>query len=216
MFWIFPTLVGVNHFALSAWSSFYSAFDFTQKTEYLAWMNTVFFQTSFTILRFMYPQNPFELSKYFLMYILHDTAHLLFYDHRPMYYVHHALAILLSYMSRWMSYHHALEIMNAAAFLEASNILLGTAWLLNRAGYGAHIGTKILGGFALVAYILLRNVFFPSYLFLYTSYRTQLLLAAFIPMNLYWSWKLVAFVRRIGKPKSVFNNDTEQTKRRMP
>ena len=94
-----------------------------------------------------------------------------------------------------MPYEYALAIMNAAAFLEASNILLGIVWLLNRAG---RKNVKILGGLSILAYVLLRNVFYPYYLFWYAPRFVAMIMSVFIPMNAYWTWKLVKYVRRLG------------------
>lgn len=198
MFWtffLFPTLLAVNHTLLTAVAPFYNAFDFRQSCEYLAWMNTVFFQSTFTALRFAYPNSTHELSIYFLMYILHDTAHLTFYNTQNLYYIHHGVAAAIAIGSHWLPHTYALATLNAAAFLEASNILLGITWLLNRAGYK---NVKIIGGLSVVTYALLRNVFYPYYLFWHAPQFVAIIMSVFVPMNAFWTWKLVKYVRRIG------------------
>jgi len=195
MFWtvfVFPTLLAVNHNLLTAVAPFYTAFDFRQSSEYLGWINMVFFQTTFTAFRFAYPTSTQELSTYFLMYTLYDTAHLTLYNTEPMYYVHHAISAMIAIGSRWMPHEYALATLNAAAFLEASNILLGIVWLLKRAG---RKNVTILGGLAFVTYALLRNVFYPYYLFWYAPRFIAIVMSVFVPMNAYWTWKLVRYIR---------------------
>jgi hypothetical protein len=198
MFWtffIFPTLLAGNHLLLSETTSFYSAFDFKEKCEYLAWINTVFFQTTFTGFRLLYPMNPYDISVYFLMYTLHDSAHLTFYTRQPVYYVHHAVSSLMAIAGWGLPYHYALAMMNAASFLESSNILLGAVWLLNRAG---RKNLEVLGGVATFLYIVLRNVMYPYYLFWHAPRFVAILMSVFIPLNTYWTWKLVRYIRRLG------------------
>jgi hypothetical protein len=204
MYWsifLFPTLLAGNHLILSSYAPFYDAFESRQKYEYLAWMNTVFFQSTFTLLRYTYPDDLHMMAGYFLIYIAHDTAHLTFYDKRPLYYVHHGVASLIALSSPFIPRYYAMSAMSAGSFLESSNILLGITWLLHRAGYE----TKILGGVSLVTYLTLRNICYPWYLFYYAPRYVQIVMSLFIPMNLYWSWKLVKYIRKIS-------NGTTQTK----
>lgn len=193
---VFPSMLLINNSILQRYTGFYTLFSFREKCEYLAWLNTVFFQTSFSILNLMYYSQPQVLVPYFFTYAVYDTLFLPFYNRDALYYVHHILAICLSYIGLYAPLNVVYSITRAVEFLEASNILLGIAWLLNRAGHGKALVTKIIGGVAVIVYLLFRNIMFPLQLF-NTEATLRIALLPFIPMNMYWSWKLIRFYMKI-------------------
>jgi hypothetical protein len=193
---IFPLQAMLTHFTLSATTSFYPRFTLTEKCEWLAWTNTVIFQTSFTIAN-LYGTNPFVLGQYFTIYVINDTLHLLLYNRDPLMYIHHVLSFILAVSQRWMSYDNAYAMTQSGAFLEASNILLGTTWLLNKAGYGKTLAVKILGAISFLVYATLRNVMFPRYIIYFAPKEVgTVMFMLFMPLNLYWTWKIARFIRR--------------------
>lgn len=199
---VFPTLLGANHFLMSAWSPFYNAFNFEQKCEWLAWTNTVIFQTSFTAAYLVFDVPGFDLGFLFLSYILCDSLFLPLYNRDALMYIHHAVAMLVASGSYALGYTD--ETAEVVIYLESSNILLGFTWLLNRAGYGKTLLTKILGAFALLVYVTNRTILFPLQLFSYSPLALMIGMLPFLPMNYYWSWKLIcyyayiAFGRKLG------------------
>jgi hypothetical protein len=66
------------------------------------------------------------------------------------------------------------------------------------------MAVQMLAGAALVVYVMLRTVYFPSYVLFTASWTTLMLMGVFIPMNVFWSWKLMkyyyqmAFVKKEG------------------
>lgn len=103
-----------------------------------------------------------------------------------------------------MSYDNAYAMTQAGAFLEASNILLGTTWLLNRAGYGKTLGVKILGALSFLAYATLRNVMFPMYAIYHAPFEIgTAMFMLFMPLNLYWTWKIARFYMRLLRKVDV-------------
>jgi hypothetical protein len=193
----YPVQILLNHFIASRWFSFYSAFSRVQKYEWLAWANTVIFQTTFTYFYYMgWPV--LDLGFYFLGHVIYDTIFLMFYRTELLMYVHHLLAIGVCGIAYFVGEPVLTEINVAAAMLERTNILLGTVWLLNRAGYGKTLSVQVLGGLALLVYIFLRCVSFPFYVLFDSSWTTLLLMGVFIPMNVFWSWKLIKYYLRIA------------------
>lgn len=193
----YPAQILLNHLIASRWFPFYSEFSRVQKCEWLAWANTVIFQTTFTY--FYYTNWPsLDLGFYFLGHVIYDTAFLLFYRTEPLMYIHHLLAMSVCGIVYFLGEPVLSEINTAASMLERTNILLGTVWLLNRAGYGKTLGVQILGGLALLMYVFLRCVSFPFYVLFLASWTTLLLMGVFIPMNVYWSWKLIKYYYHIA------------------
>ena len=201
MYWtllLFPLHGGLEHLAYSYFSNFYPAFTNAEKCEWIAWTNTVFFQTTFTLAGYLWLDNDAVLlARYFLMYTVYDTIWLTTYSRDKLMYLHHMIAGLYSLSSFWAPAEMIYGISVAARYLEASNILLGTAWLLNRAGYGKSMLVKVVGGLALLVYMFLRNVMFPYQLF-HSSPDVALLLSIFVPLNIFWTWKLAKFYYRIA------------------
>lgn len=164
-------------------------------------MNTVIFQTTFTCLYYSgYPT--LELGFYFLGHVIYDTLFLLMYRTEILMYVHHLLAISVCGIVYFLGEPVMSEINTSASMLERTNILLGTVWLLNRAGYGKSLAVKVLGAFALVVYVFLRMVSFPFYVLFVGSWTTLSLMGIFIPMNVFWSWKLVKYYYHMAFAKN--------------
>lgn len=197
----FPTQIAVGHFVASTWFPFYSDFSATQKYEWLAWTSTVMFQTTFTGLYLLFDMDPLVAGLYFLGHVVYDTAFLSFYNRDVLMYVHHVASIGICAALYFVEGNIVSEVADAVALLECSNILLGTVWLLNRAGYGKTPLVKVLGGVALLVYLALRVGFFPRYLVLFASWPTVALLIIFVPMNFVWSWKLVGYYFHIAFSK---------------
>lgn len=194
-FLAFPTLLAANHLVMSTWSSFYNAFNFVQKCEWLAWTNTVIFQTWFTSAYFLYASASY-LGTTFLAYAVCDTAFLPLYNRDPLMYVHHVLALGVTGIFYWLN---QIDNLSAAViYLESSNILLGVTWLLNRAGFGRSTLTKIIGALALIVYVVNRSVFFPHHVFFIAPKNVMFGMIPFIPMNYYWSWKLMCYYAYIA------------------
>ena len=199
----YPVELLFSHWIALRYFPFYSRFSDVQRCEWLAWVNTVLFQTSFTC--FYYSGwASLDLGFYFLGHVIYDTLFLLMYRTEALMYVHHLLAITVCGIVYFLGEPVLSEINTAASMLERTNILLGTVWLLNRAGYGNTLWVKILGAFALFVYVFFRMVSFPFYLLFLSSWTTLLLMGIFIPMNVFWSWKLMkyyyhmAFDRKAG------------------
>lgn len=199
----YPVQIALGHLIASRWFPFYSHFSSVQKCEWLAWVNTVLFQTSFTY--FYYTGWPsLDLGFYFLGHVAWDTVFLLFYRTEPLMYVHHLLAMAVCGIVYWLGEPVISQVNVAASMLERTNILLGTVWLLNRAGYGKTMAVQMLAGAALIVYVMLRTVYFPYYVLFTASWPVTLLMGMFVPMNVYWSWKLakyyyhMAFVKKDG------------------
>ncbi len=188
---LFPTLLGANHLLMSAWSPFYNAFNFAQKCEWLAWTNTVIFQTSFTGAYLWFGVPGYKLGTFFASYLACDTLFLTLYSRDWLMYFHHLLAGLVMYASYAFGYTD--ETAAAVIYLESSNILLGMSWLLNRAGYGKTAVMKVLGAVALLVYLLNRTILFPTHIFTRTPRGLMFGLLPFVPMNYYWSWRLVCY-----------------------
>jgi hypothetical protein len=199
----YPLQIILNHWIALRWFPFYSTFNSIQKCEWLAWANTVLFQTTFTYFYFAgWPL--LDLGFYFLGHVIYDTLFLLMYRTELLMYAHHLLAIAVCGIVYFLGDPVMSEINIAASMLERTNILLGIVWLLNRAGYGKTMGVQMLAGAALVVYVMIRMVYFPYYVLFTASWTTLLLMSVFIPMNAFWSWKLIkyyyhmAFVRKEG------------------
>lgn len=188
----YPAELLLGHWIALRYFPFYSQFNDVQRCEWLAWVNTVLFQTSFTY--FYYSGwASLDLGFYFLGHVIYDTLFLLFYRTELLMYVHHLLAITVCGIVYFLGEPIITEINIAASMLERTNILLGTVWLLNRAGYGKTAAVQFLAGAALVVYVMLRVVFFPYYLLFTASWTTLSLMGVFIPMNVFWSWKLLKY-----------------------
>lgn len=193
----YPAQIALGHFVASRYFPFYSQFTSVQKCEWLAWMNTVLFQSMFTY--YYYSGWPsLDLGFYFLGHVIYDTVFLSFYRTEPLMYIHHILAITVCGIVYLLGEPVISEINTAASMLERTNILLGTVWLLNRAGCGKTLAVKILGALALVMYVFLRMISFPFYLLFVASWTTLLLMGIFIPMNVFWSWKLMKYYYHIA------------------
>lgn len=194
----FPLHIATSHLIATRYFPFYAAFSDVQKYEWLAWTSTVMFQTTFTVTYLLSMVNPYRMGLYFLGHVLYDTAFLTLYNRDRLMYIHHGLSILMTLSMNWMTYGMVRHLAAATAFLETSNILLGTVWLLNRAGYGKTLPVKILGAGALVVYLSLRLYFFPRYLMLTASWPISLMMSVFIPLNIAWSWSLVGYYYHIA------------------
>lgn len=193
---LFPTLLGANHLAMSRWSPVYTAFNSEQKCEWLAWTNTVLFQFSFTTAYLGFGVSGYRLGTLFGAYSLCDTAFLPFYNRDNLMYVHHALSLLVMYLSYVFGYTE--ETAAAVIYLESSNILLGITWLLNRAGYGKTLAMKGIGACALLVYLLNRAVLFPYHLIYVAPHRLAIFMIPFVPMNYFWCWKLIRYYAHIA------------------
>lgn len=197
----FPAQIAISHYVASSWFPFYSEFTTTQKYEWLAWTSTVMFQTTFTGFYMLLDWDPLVIGMYFLGHIAYDTAFLFLYNRDTMMYTHHVASIVICSMMYFVKEELVRQTANGVALLECSNILLGTVWLLNRAGYGKTILVKILGALALVVYLTLRVYLFPRYVIMFASWPVALMLGIFIPMNFIWSWKLVGYYWHIAFAK---------------
>lgn len=193
---VFPTLLGANHLVMSAWSSFYNAFNFAQKCEWLAWTNTVIFQSSFTTAYLWFGMSGRALGHMFSSYLLCDTLFLPFYNRDWLMYVHHITAGVVTYWMYKLGYVD--ETAAAVVYLESSNILLGVTWLLNRAGYGKTPGMKVLGALALLVYLVNRTILFPAHLFRHAPRALMYAMLPFVPMNYYWTWRLICYYAYIA------------------
>lgn len=196
----YPVQLVLGHWISSRYFPFYSQFSSVQKCEWMAWVNTVLFQASFTYLYYTgYPT--LDLGFYFLGHVIYDTFFLLMYRTEMLMYVHHLLAIAVCGIVYYLGEPVLSEINTSASMLERTNILLGTVWLLNRAGYGKTMAVQMLAGAALVVYVMLRMVYFPYYLLFVGSWTTLGLMGIFIPMNVFWCWKLIKYYYRIAFKK---------------
>lgn len=200
----FPAQIALSHYVASHWFPFYSQFTTRQKYEWLAWTSTVMFQITFTSSYLLFNMNPLTLGMYFLGHVAYDTAFLFLYNEDALMYIHHVASMAACSTMYFFGDTVVRQVADAVSFLECSNILLGTVWLLNRAGYAKSWIMKPLGALALIVYIALRVYFFPRYLILFASRPAVMTLAIFVPMNLVWSWKLIgyyyhiAFVKKSG------------------
>lgn len=194
----FPIQLAVSHLVASRWFPFYSSFTTTQKCEWLAWVSTVLFQTTFTAGYLYLGWEPIDIGIYFLGHIVYDTAFLFTYNRDPLMIGHHLVAGALCVTLYFAEPFIIAEIAAGAALLERSNILLGFVWLLNRAGYGKTLVVQILGALALGVYLSLRLYWFPLYVLLEASTPVAWALGIFLPMNVIWSWKLVTYYYHIA------------------
>ena len=194
----FPAQLAVSHFVASRWFPFYSDFTPTQKCEWLAWVSTVMFQTTFTMGYLYLGWDPLEIGIYFFGHIVYDTLFLITYNRDPLMLAHHLIAGGLCGTLYFAEPSIVLEIANGTALLERSNILLGIVWLLNRAGYGKTLAIQVLGAIALLVYLSLRLFWFPHYLLVEASTPVAWALGIFLPMNVIWSWKLVTYYYHIA------------------
>jgi hypothetical protein len=197
----FPAQIAVSHMVASRWFPFYSHFTDVQKYEWLAWTSTVMFQTTFTVAYLFFNMQPLTVGMYFLGHVVYDTAFLTFYNRDKLMYVHHVVSIIMCISMYFVQSALIAQVAKASALLECSNILLGTTWLLNRAGYGKTLAVQILGGLALVTYLALRLYFFPKYLMFDASWFVASMMFIFVPMNVVWSWKLVGYYYHIAFAK---------------
>ena len=193
----FPAHIAVSHLVASQWFPFYSKFTEVQKYEWLAWTSTVMFQTTFTAF-YLFDWAPLSLGLYFLGHVAYDTAFLAFYSDDRLLYLHHGLSVVLCVSMNWIGGEIVREASIAAALLERSNILIGFVWLLNRAGYGKTWVVQSVGAAALVTYIALRLFYFPRYIFFVASWETMALMSVFVPMNVFWSWKMAMYYYRVA------------------
>lgn len=199
----FPTQIMASHMVASRYFPFYSTFSPIQKYEWLAWTSTVMFQTVFTISYLYFDISPETLGLYFFGHIAYDTAFLFFYCNDALMYIHHAVSMAVCAGMYLFGGGVIGQVADAVAFLECSNILLGTVWLLNRAGYGKTWILKTLGAVALVTYVTLRAYLFPRYLILFASRPVAMMLAIFVPMNMVWCWKLIGYYAHIAFTKKA-------------
>lgn len=194
----FPTQIAVSHLIASNYFPFYSNFTTRQKYEWLAWTSTIMFQTTFTFSYLFLDMSPLTIGLYFLGHVAYDTAFLFLYNEDALMYIHHAASMAVCASMYFFGDDTVGQVADAVSFLESSNILLGTVWLLNRAGYAKTWFMKPLGGLALIVYIALRVYYFPRYLLLFASRPVVMMLAIFVPMNLVWSWKLLGYYYHIA------------------
>lgn len=195
MFLIYPLALAANHIVMRQ-TSVYRAFSFKQKCEWLAWTNTVLFQALFTA-SYLAGSSGHELGNIFLAYILCDTAFLPLYNRDALMYAHHVLAMAAMVFFYRIIPYQLDDVASAVIYLESSNILLGITWLLNRAGYAKTRTINIVGGLALVLYVVQRAVLFPRHLLLYAPQTIQYGMSVFVPMNYYWCWKLLSYYRKL-------------------
>jgi hypothetical protein len=193
----YPATIAVGHLVASKWFPFYSTFTTTQKCEWLAWLRMTLFQTTFTY--FYYTGwSAFDLGMYYVGHVVYDSLFLPFYRTEPLMYIHHLLSAVVCGVTYWLGEPVLSEIHIAASMLERSNILLGLVWLLNRAGYAKSYVIQVLGAAALIVYILIRMYWFPQYLLFQAGWTTFCMMAVFLPMNAFWSWKLVKYYYHIA------------------
>ena len=197
----FPAQIALNHFVASRWFPFYSKFTTPQKYEWLAWTSTVMFQSTFTFLYVYWGAAPIDLGIYFLGHTVYDTLFLMLYNRDPLMYVHHLVAGSMCFSMYFLGPDGVRDVAAAAALLEPTNILLGSVWLLNRAGYGKTYAVQMLGALAVVVYLALRLYSFPMYLLRTAIRPVAIAMSVFIPMNLIWSWQLVTYYYHIAFAK---------------
>ena len=196
----YPATIALGHLIASQWFPFYSAFTPSQKCEWLAWLRMTLFQTSFTY--FYYTGwSAFDLGMYYVGHVVYDTLFLPFYRTEPLMYIHHLISGCVCAFTYWLGEPVLSEVHIAASMLERSNILLGLVWLLNRAGYGKTTMVQILGGAALIVYLMIRLVYFSHYVLFRAGWTTFALMGAFVPMNVFWCWKLVKYYYHIAFDK---------------
>ena len=196
MFTIYPLALVANHLAMTQ-TQVYNAFTFKQKCEWLAWTNTVLFQSIFTAAYLMGSSGE-SLGNFFLGYILCDTAFLPFYNRDALMYAHHVFAMTSMVFFYNFIPHQLDDVSSAVIYLESSNILLGITWLLNRSGYSKTLTIKIVGGLALLVYLTQRAVLFPYHLLFVASAPIRYGMSIFVPLNYYWCWSLVSYYKKIG------------------
>jgi hypothetical protein len=142
-----------------------------------------------------------SLGPLFVAYTLCDSALLPAYNTDMLMYVHHAVSLGVTGLFSYIGI--ADEAIYAAVYLESSNILLGCTWLLNRAGYGKTQRIKLLGGIALLVYIVNRAFLFPYHLIFLAPWSVAIAMTPFIPMNYYWSYKLLNYYSHIAFGRNV-------------
>jgi hypothetical protein len=191
----FPVQILMSHGVATNYFPFYSAFTPTQKYEWLAWTSTVMFQSTFILLYYFQTFSLIDLGRYFLGHLVYDTVFLVAYNRDPLMYLHHLVAMCLCC---FVPLSLGPQVLEAAIILERSNILLGCVWLLNRAGHGSTRLVKYLGALALLVYVPIRLVWFPYYLLRVASSEVLWMMGIFIPMNVFWCWKLILYYYRIA------------------
>jgi hypothetical protein len=196
----YPITIAFGHLIASRWFPFYSTFTTTQKCEWLAWLRMTLFQTSFTY--FYYTGwSALDLGIYYAGHVIYDTLFLPFYRTDPLMYIHHVISGGICVLTYWLGEPVMSEVHIAASMLERSNILLGVVWLLTRAGYKNSYLIQILGAAALIVYVLIRMYWYPMYVLFTASWTTFAMMCVFIPMNAFWSWKLVTYYYHIAFAK---------------
>lgn len=208
----FPVVTLLTHLASLTYTDFYPRFTTKEKHEWVGWVNTMTFQVYFVGNHLLGGYSPVDAAIAFFLYNLWDSLHILMYKPNKLIFFHHACVALGGYIGAYAYPETAMSFAHATAILESANILLCVSWLLNRAGQSRHLWAKGIAGASLVVYCTNRCLWFPWYILTGAPWIVTIALLPFIPMNLYWSWKLAGYYHHI-LTKGKRDEDASSTER---
>jgi hypothetical protein len=178
-------------------ASFFQAFEWKKKNEWISRINAGVVEVG-VLLFALFSGNATVWGVALLFaYFLHDSVHLLLYDHDITNYIHHIVGIVLlilrgTVMTPEQSYGTFIAGMN----LESTGPFINATWLMRAAGYKDHPTFKYLAGFTLVFFGLMRVLLFPWLMYTRMDKVTAAVFSPLLGLNVYWFYKILRMAQK--------------------
>ena len=210
---MYPLFYLGNAFAMHAlvpkYFPIYTTLSYEVRHEIVNRLNNSFSQLAMGLaaLYFSSPEAIEMLSLSFGMFLFCDMMHMLLYYYDWLFYAHHMLPIGV-YLFYWDSF--PLEVKAwlcfAGATLELTTPAISMAWIMSKLKIKTWYYTLITG-VAYLNFFALRIVYFPYTWYVYLPATAQLITFPYHLMNIFWFWKMTAYVLNTDSGKKRLYSD---------
>jgi hypothetical protein len=187
---------------------FFQAFEWKKKNEWISRINAIVIEVGVLLFAMVSGGSTVWGVGSLLAYFLHDSVHLLLYDHDITNYIHHIIGTAVILLrSTVMTPDQASSTFIAALNLESTGPFINATWLMRAAGYKEHPAFKYLAGFTLVFFGLMRVLLFPWLMYNHMDKGTAIMFSPLLVLNVYWFYKIIGMAQKAFATKSGGDRD---------
>lgn len=176
---------------------FFQNFEWHKKNEWISRINAAVVEIAVLVFAGVTGSESYWGLALLLAYFLHDSLHLLVYDHDIANYIHHIVGIAVALLRKTvMTPEQADNTYLAAVNLESTSPFIHATWLMREAGYKDHPTFKYLAGFTLVFFGFMRVLLFPWLMYAKMDRVTAAVFSPLLGLNVYWFYKILRMAQK--------------------
>ena len=186
-----------QYMAFDQTAPFFQKFEWHKKNEWISRINASAAEIGLLVFAALSGEHTIWGAALIIAYFIHDTLHMLLYDHDITNYIHHIVGIALAILrGTVMTPEQATNTFIAACNLETTSPFIHATWLARAAGYKDHPSFKYLAGFTLVFFGLVRVLLFPWLMYSRMDNVTMAVFSPLLGLNVYWFYKIVRMAQK--------------------